>query len=106
MPFGFHGNLFEKNESRFIQPLQIVYKQHERMLGSCDYPEEAAQYRLETALGVLRRYFGNAGLRTYNEFQFRDEVCNQLGVFADCLLNCRPPSGNLILRLTQDLPDD
>jgi hypothetical protein len=60
--------------------LQIVEEQRERVFGSCEYANEPPEEQLETALGVLRWKLWDRRLLSYDEFQFRDKIDDELAV--------------------------
>jgi hypothetical protein len=47
--------VLDEVERRRVQPLQIVEKQRERVLPAREYPEEAPEHHLKTALSVSRQ---------------------------------------------------
>src|ERR1700751_3284201 len=62
----------------YIQPLQIIKKEGERMFWPGECPEETLEHQLETVLRILRRHVWSGRLFANDEFQVRDEVNHQL----------------------------
>src|SRR5262245_38170945 len=58
--FGLDQDVFQELERRGIEPLQIVEKQRQRMLGTCEHSDQPAQGRLEASLRFCRRDFRNS----------------------------------------------
>ena len=72
--------VLEEVQRRGIKPLQIVEKQRERVLRSCEYAEEAPEDQLEAALRVLWRKNWDRRLFSYDKPQFRNQVHNEQSV--------------------------
>ena len=85
-----------------IKPMQVVEKESERMLGSCEYADESPEHQLEATLRILWRESGNQWLLSNNKLQFRNEIDNKLPVRAHCLLNGIAPVSQLSFSLTQE----
>src|SRR5271166_6372089 len=74
------NQVFQQLEGCGIQPLQIVEKKRKRVLWLGEYTEKAAEERLEARLGFLRRKVGDRLLRSKDQFEFWDQVYNQLAI--------------------------
>ena len=72
--------IFQQIKRRRVQPLQIVEKEGQWMLGSRKYANESTEYQSEAALRVLWRKFRYRWLFSYNELQLRDQIYNELSV--------------------------
>jgi hypothetical protein len=47
--------MLKEVERCYIQPLQIIEEQGERVLLACEYPKEAPEHHLKAILRLLRR---------------------------------------------------
>jgi hypothetical protein len=73
--------------------LQIVEKQRKRVLLPHEYAEEAPENRLEAALGIVWRQVRDRRLLPNDEGKLGNQVCDQLAVRTQRLLeNVAPPS--------------
>src|ERR1700752_5099258 len=62
-----------------VEPLQIVEEQGQRMF-PCEYADESTEHELEAALRILSRKLRNRWLFSYDEFQFGNQIYNELSV--------------------------
>src|SRR6516162_8444065 len=74
--------IFEQVETGWVEPLQIVQKQRQRMFWSGKDIDETPENELETALSVLRCKFWDWGLAPKDQPHLRDEVGDELTVLA------------------------
>src|SRR6201984_3308679 len=88
-----------------VEPMQVVEKERERMLGSCEYADESAKHQLEATLRILWRESGNQWLLSDYKLQFRNEIDDKPPVRAHCLLNGIAPVSQLSFFLTQEGAD-
>src|ERR1700756_1883522 len=85
-----------------VKPMQVVEKESERMLGSCEHADESPEHQLEATLRILWRKRGNQWLLSDYNLQFRNEIDDKLPVRAHCLLNGIAPVSQLSFSLTQE----
>src|SRR6201987_2144614 len=89
----------------WVKPMQVVEKESERMLGSCEYADESPEHQLEATLPILWRKSGNRWLLSNYKLQFRNEIDDKLPVRAHRLLNCIAPVAQLGFSLAQEGAD-
>ena len=75
------------------------------MFRPCKYIDKAAEHDLEAALPVLRRQIWDRRLLSDHEFQFGNEVHDELTVRTERLTQCVTPAAKLRLALSQQGPD-
>src|ERR1700722_10631662 len=62
-----------------VEPLQIIEEQGQRMF-PCEYADKSSEHQLEPALRILWRKLGDRRLFSYDEFQFGNQIHNELAV--------------------------
>src|ERR1700722_1001012 len=62
-----------------VEPLQIVEEQGQRMF-PCEHADKSTAHELEAALRILSRKLSNWWLFSYDEFQFGNQIHNELSV--------------------------
>ena len=72
--------ILQQIERRRVEPLQVVEEQRERVLRPSEYADKPPEHHLETPLRVLRLKSRDWWLFSKDEFQFRNEIHNQLSV--------------------------
>jgi hypothetical protein len=102
---GVGDQVLEEVQRRWIQPLQIVEEQHERVLLPCEYAEKPPENHLKAILRVLRRQVRNRRLFSDHQLQGGNEVDDQLTVRAQRLAQGPPPPAKLRFALAQKRAD-
>src|ERR1700716_4204244 len=72
--------ILQQVERRRIEPLEVVEKQRERVLGSSEYADKPPEHQFETPLRVLRLKIRDWYLFSNDEFQFRNQIHDQQSV--------------------------
>ena len=65
--------MFEQPQCRFIRPLQVIYEQHEGVLGCREHAQESAYRSTEAVRDILRRHFRGGWLATDDHFELGSE---------------------------------
>ena len=102
---GMYQQIGNQSECRRIQPLEIVEKQHQRVLRPGEDAEEPPKNDLEAALRVLRRQIGDRRLGADDQFQFGDQVDHQLAVLPQRFGQRVAPVQKVGFRLAEQLVD-
>src|SRR6266700_2067164 len=66
--------VYKEIKRRYVEPLQVIDKQHQRMFGPREHGEETSEHQLESSLSVLRKQLGDRYLLADDQFQLRDQV--------------------------------
>ena len=74
------NQVFDQSKSRGVDPLQVVEKQHQRVLGLGEHVEERAKYHLKAVARVLRRQVRDRGLFADHQLQLRNQTRDELTV--------------------------
>ena len=90
--------VFEQVERRRIQPLQVVEKERQRMLGAREDADEPPKDQLKTSLRLLRRKLRHRWLLANDVLQFRDEIDDQLPIRLQRLPKRVTPFAQVCLR--------
>jgi len=98
--------MLEKPQARRVDPLQVVEKQNQRVLAGGEHFQEARQDPVESILRLRRRQVGHRGLRAENVRDIGEDVDHELAVDVDRTLELISPSGNPLLALREDLPNE
>src|SRR5260370_10663200 len=98
-------HILEQVERRRVEPLQIVQKKRQRMLGPREDAEKPPEHQLETALCLLRRQLQDGRLLADQELQFGDHVDYEPRVRAQRLAERIAPAGELGVALAQKRAD-
>src|SRR4051812_37509829 len=97
---------FEKIKGRWIDPLQVVQEQDERMLGLGEHADKAAKGLLESDLTILWRHFRRKRLLADDQRKLRNEIDDEFRVQAERIHQCAPPLPKLDVTPVQQLLDD
>ena len=92
--------IFDKVESREIQPLKVIEKKGQRMFFLSKDAEEPSEHRLKPILCFLRREaFRNGRLFTDDQFELGNKAGNELPLGQDGLPDSLPRLVDLVLAL-------
>src|SRR4029450_5871817 len=97
--------VLEQIKRRDIEPLQIVQKQGERMLGPSEDSQKPSEHELEAALRVLWRQFRDHGLVADDDLQVGDEIHHELSVRSKRLKERISPATQFGVALGQEWTD-
>src|ERR1700692_2261008 len=97
--------MLEKVERCCIQPLQIVKNECERVLLAREHAEEAPECHLEAVLCIRRRQVRDRWLFPDHEFQFANDVDDELTVRAQRFAQVVPPPAKLGLAPAEERAD-
>ena len=74
------NQVLDQSKGRGVDPLQVVEKQHQRVLGLGEHVEERAKYHLKTVARVLRWQVRDRRLFADHELQLGNETRDELAV--------------------------
>src|SRR3954471_18364110 len=76
------NQVLDQTQGSSVDPLQIVEKQHQWVLGPGEYAQERAKYHLKAVARVLWREVRHPGLLADHQLQFGDGTGDELGLLA------------------------
>ena len=88
-----------------IDPLQIIQKYHQWMIGLTKYQYEIAENQIDPVLRLGRLQLRYRRLRTENDLKIRQCVDDELSVGSECLLQPHSPIIQLLFIFSQHLLD-
>ena len=74
------NQVLDESKGRGVDPLQVVEKQHQRVLGLGEHLEERAKHHLKAVARVLRWQVRDRRLFADHELQLRNETRDELAV--------------------------
>ncbi|MGY3470974.1 hypothetical protein ACVW0I_007845 [Bradyrhizobium sp. LM6.11] len=97
--------ILEQIERCYIEPLEIVEEQGERMFRPREYADKSPEHQPKTALRILWRQLGDRWLFADDVLQFRDEINNEPTVRFERLEQRLSPLPQLRFGLAQKRTD-
>src|SRR5262245_4964208 len=100
---GLNQDVFQQLERRAIEPLQVVEKQRQRMLGAREHTDQSPKRHLHPSLCVRRRDVRSGRLVSYDELELGHQVDTDLTNRLECVTKPVAPHAQLGLRLPEKL---
>nr|WP_231906458.1 hypothetical protein [Cupriavidus gilardii] len=100
---GMRCQVAKQVQRRGVQPLQIVQEQDQRMPGTGEYPDEAAEHAQEARARLGAGKLRDLRLRAEQMLQVGDQVDDQAAMAAQRRLQRRTPGLQLMLGLAEQL---
>src|SRR4029078_8340473 len=106
LEIGLGQQIFEQIERRWIQPLQVVQEEGERMLRSCEDADEAAKHQLKSSLRFRWRELGDRWLFTNDVLQLGYEIDDEPRVWLQRVTKRVAPRVQVVFVLAEKRPDE
>ncbi|MEH2583532.1 hypothetical protein V1281_005427 [Nitrobacteraceae bacterium AZCC 2161] len=100
---GARHQIFDKHERCRIEPLEIIHKNNERVVGAGKYADEALEYSLKSELRVQGRQCGDRWLWSDQDHKLGDQIGQKSALTADRIEDGIAPVVDVILAAIQGL---
>ncbi len=95
---------FDDRQGSAVHPLQIIQKDHQRVLGLGHHLHKMLEHQMETIAASRRLQVGEFRLRPQEVLGFRNQINQQFAVGAHGVENSLTPGFDLLVTLRQELP--
>ncbi len=95
--------VLEQAQRRYIQPLQVIQKQHQRMLRRGEHAKKPAHHPPQTIQHILRRDLRSERLRPDDQREFWNQLNDEVAIGTQCLQQALAPCRDLGAGMAQEL---